>query len=53
MQAWCVNTQEFASISKKYDIDIKIHAFERGGQFSQDIEIHKGNVIKDEENFIF
>lgn len=47
-QAWSVDTLEFVEISKKYHIDIKIYAWEKGNQFNQDIEIHKGEIIKDE-----
>lgn len=48
-QAWAVQTDNFARLSKKYNIDIKIHAFEKGMEFNQLIEIHKGEIIKDEE----
>ena len=36
-------------ISARYDIDIKIYAFEAGMEFNQDIEIIKGKIIKDDE----
>lgn len=48
-QAWGVDAGEFAKISKEFNVDIKIYAFERGMEFNQDIEIHKGEIIKDEE----
>lgn len=35
-------------ISKKYNIDLKIYAFERGMEFNLDIEVSKGKVIKSE-----
>src|SRR5690625_3976674 len=48
-QAWGVDADSFAEISKQYEIDIKIYVFERGMEFNQDIEIHKGEIIKDNE----
>lgn len=48
-QAWGVDAIEFAEISKRYNIDIKIYVFECGMEFNQDIEINKGEIIKDEE----
>lgn len=35
------------NISKKYNVDLKIYAFEKGMEFNRDIEIHKGRIIKD------
>lgn len=48
-QAWGVDATEFATISKKYNLDIKIYVFEKGMEFNQDIEIHKGEIIKNNE----
>lgn len=48
-QAWGVDADSFAELSKQYDVDIKIYAFERGMEFNQDIEIHKGEIIKNNE----
>jgi len=47
--AWGIDAKDLAEISRRYNIDLKIYAFERGMQFNQDIEIHKGQIIKDEE----
>lgn len=47
--AWEVNTNELASISKRYNIDFKIHTFEKGLQFNQKVEIINGTVIKDKK----
>jgi hypothetical protein len=47
--AWDVDVDGLAEVSKQYNLDFKIYAFERGMQFNRDIEIHKGNVIKNEE----
>ena len=48
-QAWAVDAPELAEISKRFDVDLKIYTFEKGMQFNQDIEIHKGEIIKDNE----
>lgn len=47
--AWGIDTDALRTISKRYNIDIKIYGFERGMEFNQDIEIIKGKIIKDEE----
>lgn len=31
----------------KYDLDMKIFAFERGMEFTQEIELCKGKIVKD------
>lgn len=46
--AWSFDANALRTISKKFDIDIKIYSFESGLQFNQDIEIIKGKIIKDE-----
>lgn len=43
-----ISADELAPISEKYDIDMKIYAFE-GFSFNQEIEIHKGTIIKDKK----
>lgn len=48
-QAWGIQANELAAISRQYNIDFKIYAYERGMEFNQDIEIHKGEIVKDEE----
>lgn len=47
--AWTIDTNDLSEISKKYNIDFKIYAFECGMEFNLDIEIIKGKIIKDEE----
>ncbi|MEH7249215.1 hypothetical protein V7114_20860 [Neobacillus niacini] len=47
--AWGIDSEPLAKLSKEYDIDLKIYGFERGMEFNQDIEIHKGQIIKDNE----
>lgn len=46
-QAWTALPENFTEISKKHNIDIKIFTFEQGCQFTQEIEISNGEVIKD------
>lgn len=47
--AWAIDAESLSEISKKYNIDFKIYAFENGCEFNQDIEIIKGKILKDEE----
>ncbi|HJF33284.1 MAG TPA: hypothetical protein K8V56_16095 [Sporosarcina psychrophila] len=47
-QAWVVEASQFSEISKEFNLDIKIYAFESGMEFNQNIEIHKGEIIKNE-----
>lgn len=46
-QAWKVQASDYQSISSDYEVDIKIFAFECGMEFTQEIEIHKGKIVKD------
>lgn len=45
-QAWAVEPNNYQEISSKFDIDIKIFTFECGMEFTQEIEISKGEIIK-------
>ena len=47
-QAWSAIPENYQEISKKYDIDIKIFTFEKGFQFTQEIEIVDGEITKNE-----
>lgn len=47
--AWGIDTEALRVISAKYNIDFKIYGFESGMEFNQDIEIIKGQIIKDDE----
>jgi len=47
--AWGIDTAELASISEFFQIDMKIYAYERGMEFNHDFEVHKGEVIKNDE----
>ncbi|WP_096269485.1 hypothetical protein [Paucisalibacillus globulus] len=48
-QAWAVIPENFVEISKKFNLDIKIYTFEKGMEFNQDVEIHKGEIVKNNE----
>ena len=45
-QAWSAIPENYKEISSKFDVDIKIFTFERGMEFTQEIEISKGEIIK-------
>ena len=49
-QAWAAIAENYQEISSKFDVDIKIFTFEKGKKFTQEIEISKGNIIKDIRN---
>lgn len=48
-QAWAIDADSFVEISKKYNVDIKILGFDKGMQFSQEVVVIKGELIKDKE----
>lgn len=52
-QARAASADNYTEISSKFDVDIKIFTFEMGMKFTQEIEISKGEIIKDivNENF--
>lgn len=45
-QAWSAIPENYQEISSEFDVDIKIFTFERGMEFTQEIEISKGKIIK-------
>ena len=45
-QAWRAIPENYQEISIKFDVDIKIFTFECGMEFTQEIEISKGKIIK-------
>ena len=47
MQAWRAIPDDYTKISEKFNVDIKIFTFEQGMQFTQEIEISKGKILKD------
>ena len=47
--AWDISATELQQTCIKYNVDMRIYAFERGMQFNRDIEIIDGQVIKDND----
>lgn len=47
--AWGIEAETLANISKEYELDFRIYAFEKGMEFNQELEIHKGKIIKNIE----
>ena len=47
--AWDVESEPYIELSKAYNVDIKIEAFERGMEFSRYILIENGNLKEDKE----
>ncbi|KAF6564500.1 hypothetical protein G9G63_10170 [Paenibacillus sp. EKM202P] len=47
--AWGLDVEGLSKLSKEYQIDMKIYAFESGMQFNEDFEVHKGEIIKYQE----
>jgi len=45
-QAWNFEPEQFAEISKKYNLDIRLYGFEMGMEFCQEIEIIGGEVTR-------
>lgn len=48
-QAWFLEAKQFATWSKEYKIDFRIKGYEKGRQFTQEIIVENGNLIKDEK----
>ena len=46
-QAWSAIPENYQEISSKFDVDVKIFTFEMGMEFTQEIEISKGKIVKD------
>lgn len=45
-QAWGIIADNYTDLSKKHNVDLKIFGYEQGMEFTQELEIHKGVVIK-------
>ena len=43
--AWAADAEELSALCKKYSVDMKLYAFEKGMGFNQDILIVKGEII--------
>lgn len=46
--AWQLDSEIFEKISKAYNLDIRIHGYERGAEFEQIIEVIKGRIKRNE-----
>lgn len=46
--AWTIQAEQLAEISKQFEIDFRIHAYEKGMEFCRYIEIIGGKITKDE-----
>lgn len=47
--AWDIESDTYIELAKKYNVDIKIEAFERGMEFSRFILVENGELKEDKE----
>jgi hypothetical protein len=47
--AWCVDVEGLQKLCQKYNVDIRMYAFERGMQFNQEVEIIDGEITMNNE----
>lgn len=47
-QAWGIVAENYVEMSRDYNVDIRIQAFERGMEFYQDVIIEKGEIARDQ-----
>lgn len=47
--AWAIDAEQLQKTCIKYNVDMKIYAFECGMEFNQDIEIVNGEIVCDEK----
>ena len=45
--AWAADAEELSALCKKYSVDMKLYAFEKGMGFNQDILIVDGEIRRD------
>ena len=45
--AWAADAEKLSALCKKYSIDMKLYAFEKGMEFNQDILIVDGEILRD------
>ena len=45
--AWVADAEELLALCKKYSVDMKLYAFEKGNEFNQDILIIRGLIFRD------
>lgn len=48
-EAYNINSEFWVELSKKYGLDIRIHAFEKGMQFERELKVYKGHCCTDEK----
>lgn len=46
--AWTADVEELLALCKKYEVDMKLYAFERSGEFNQDILIVGGLIRRND-----
>lgn len=49
-QAWGIIPENFTELSKKHNVDLHIFGFEKGMEFTQEVEIHSGKIVKNIES---
>lgn len=47
-QAWCFNEEDWVRVSKDFNIDVRLFGFECGMQFTEELEVIKGNLTMDD-----
>ena len=45
--AWAADAEELLALCKKYSVDMKLYAFEKGNEFNQDSLIVDGQILRD------
>ena len=47
--AWCIDVEGLRKACQKYNVDMRMYAFEQGMQFNQEVEIINGEITMDNE----
>ena len=47
--AWGIETEPFADMSEKYCVNFRLHGYEMGMQYNQEVIVMGGEVVKNEE----
>ena len=48
-QAWTFVAENWKNISEKYNLDVRLYGFERGMEFSKEVEVIDGKITIDNE----
>lgn len=48
-QAWTFVAENWKNISEKYDLDVRLYGFEKGMEFSKEVEVIDGEITIDNE----